>query len=252
VQIPDGKSGQPLPKILMHLLRAEGSDWFWWYGDDHSTDQADIFDTLFRRHLQALYREAGLPVPQHLFQPIKPIKVVKTIHEPTALFTPTIDGRVSDYFEWLAAGSANLAATGAMHTAHHSEFSVLLYGYDRQYVYLRLDPEEDLISLLGPSGRIEVRLGVERNRIARVNPGLGQLTLHDRETGKRLAEGPTACGRIVEMAIPLAPLELRSGTPLALSIHLYKGNNETARWPAEGPLHLPYRGEDLETDDWMI
>ncbi len=252
LQIPDGKDGQPLPEIFMHLLRAEGSDWFWWYGDDHSTDQADIFDALFRRHLEALYRAAGLPVPQHLFQPIKPSKEVKTIHEPTALFTPFIDGRVSDYFEWLAAGSAGLTATGAMHTAHHSEFSVLLYGYDRENLYLRLDPEEDLASLLGPSGRLEVRLGVERNRTVRVSPGQGQLTLHDRETGKLLAEGQTACGRIVEMAIPLAPLELRPGTPLALSIHLYKGDNETARWPAEGPLHLPYRGEELEVDDWMI
>ena len=37
------------------------------------------------------------------------------------------------------------APTGAMHTAHHSEFSVLLYGYDRRYVYLRLDPEEDFL-----------------------------------------------------------------------------------------------------------
>jgi hypothetical protein len=93
---------------------------------------------------------------------------------------------------------------------------------------------------------------VEHNRIARVNPCRGELTLHDRETVEPLAEGQTACGRIVEMAIPLPPLELRPGTPLALSIHLYKGDNETARWPAEGPLHLPYRGEELEADDWMI
>jgi len=34
------------------LLIAEGSDWFWWYGDDHSSDHDLDFDDLFRRHLR--------------------------------------------------------------------------------------------------------------------------------------------------------------------------------------------------------
>ncbi|MEJ2200753.1 MAG: glycoside hydrolase family 57 protein [Desulfuromonadaceae bacterium] len=252
LKIPQGKLKQPLPEIFLHLLRAEGSDWFWWYGDDHATDQADIFDALFRRHLQALYREAGLPIPQHLYLPIKPAKAVKTVREPTALFTPHIDGHISDYFEWLAAGSAGLTTTGAMHSAHRNEFSTLLYGYDLEYLYLRLDPEEDLASLLGPQGCLEVRLGMDRKLAARVNPCRGELVLYQREGGKKRAEGKTACGRIVEMAIPLAPLQLRPGTPLELSIHLFKEDKETARWPAEGPLLLPYRGETLGADDWLI
>ena len=250
LEVPDGSDGQPLPEILKHLLRAEGSDWFWWYGDDHSTDQADIFDLLFRRHLEALYREAGLPAPTQLFQPIKPGRAAKAATEPTALFTPLIDGRVSDYFEWLAAGMADLTATGAMHTAHHREFSVLHYGYDRERLYLRLDPEEDLCALLGSDGRLEIRLGASAERIARLVPG-GRLRLSD-EKGALLAEGVAACGRIIELGIPLAPLALEAETPLILSIHLFKGENETSRWPAEGPLRLPYRGESLELDDWLI
>src|ERR1019366_3577606 len=34
------------------VLIAEGSDWFWWYGDDHSSDHDAEFDDLFRRHLR--------------------------------------------------------------------------------------------------------------------------------------------------------------------------------------------------------
>ncbi len=248
--VPDGRDGSPLPETLMHLLRAEGSDWFWWYGDDHSTDQADIFDLLFRRHLEALYREAGLPVPAHLFQPIKPGRTIKTVTEPTALFTPLIDGRVSDYFEWLAAGSADLGTTGAMHTAHHREFSVLHYGYDRERLYLRLDPEEDLRALLGSDGHLEIRFGEEAGGIARLVPG-GSLRLSNGE-GAHLADGAAVCARIVELAIPLKPLALVPNAPLILSLHLFKGGEETARWPAEGPLRLPYRGESLELDDWLI
>ena len=111
-----------LPEAALHLLRAEGSDWFWWYGDDHATDQADLFDRLFRHHLEAVYRANGQPVPQHLHGVIKPPRRKGVVHEPTALFTPVIDGRVNDYFEWLAAGAADLSPGGAMH-ASHGQFS---------------------------------------------------------------------------------------------------------------------------------
>ena len=38
------------------ILIAEGSDWFWWYGDDHSSAHDLEFDDLFRRHLRNVYR----------------------------------------------------------------------------------------------------------------------------------------------------------------------------------------------------
>ena len=41
-----------LAEAREEVLIAEGSDWFWWYGDDHSSDQDLEFDDLFRRHLR--------------------------------------------------------------------------------------------------------------------------------------------------------------------------------------------------------
>src|SRR5262245_55939014 len=38
------------------MLIAEGSDWFWWYGDDHSSAHDLEFDDLFRRHVRNVYR----------------------------------------------------------------------------------------------------------------------------------------------------------------------------------------------------
>ena len=49
------------------MLIAEGSDWFWWYGDDHSSDHDREFDDLFRRHLRNAYRLLQKPVPDELF-----------------------------------------------------------------------------------------------------------------------------------------------------------------------------------------
>ena len=48
------------------LLIAEGSDWFWWYGDDHSSAQDKEFDELFRRHLRNAYEALGLEPPAEL------------------------------------------------------------------------------------------------------------------------------------------------------------------------------------------
>ncbi len=39
------------------LLAAEGSDWFWWYGDDQNAPGGDqLWDELYRAHLRQVYR----------------------------------------------------------------------------------------------------------------------------------------------------------------------------------------------------
>ena len=50
------------------LLIAEGSDWFWWYGDDHSSNQDAEFDELFRRHVRNAYTALGLTPPAELYE----------------------------------------------------------------------------------------------------------------------------------------------------------------------------------------
>ncbi len=53
------------------LLIAEGSDWMWWFGNDFSSEQDAIFDSLFRQHIGNIYHLIGLPAPEGLDQPIK-------------------------------------------------------------------------------------------------------------------------------------------------------------------------------------
>ncbi len=52
--------------LRTELLLAEGSDWFWWYGDDHSAATDADFDELFRSHLRELYRLVGKDAPRGL------------------------------------------------------------------------------------------------------------------------------------------------------------------------------------------
>ncbi len=52
------------------LLIAEGSDWCWWYGPEHHSENRVEFDELYRQHLANVYRALGLAPPEELSRPI--------------------------------------------------------------------------------------------------------------------------------------------------------------------------------------
>jgi len=58
------------------MYASEGSDWFWWYGNDQTAPAGDKpFDTGYRLHLQNIYRFARLAggsMPDRTFAPIIP------------------------------------------------------------------------------------------------------------------------------------------------------------------------------------
>jgi alpha-amylase/alpha-mannosidase (GH57 family) len=51
---------------LKQIYIIEGSDWFWWYGEDPAGD----FDRLFRRHLVNFYGIINKPAPEYLDKPL--------------------------------------------------------------------------------------------------------------------------------------------------------------------------------------
>jgi len=53
------------------LLLAEGSDWFWWLGDDNPTELAPLYDRIFRQHLADACDQCGVEPPVDLGKPIK-------------------------------------------------------------------------------------------------------------------------------------------------------------------------------------
>ena len=86
----------------MHI--AEGSDWFWWFGESHSSAQDSLFDRLFRKHLQNVYAVLGEEPPAELARPISQGHRHPRQHtEPTGLLQVKVNGRRS-YFEWINAG----------------------------------------------------------------------------------------------------------------------------------------------------
>lgn len=116
----DAHAGSVAPaardRSLEELLIAEGSDWFWWYGDDHSSDQDAEFDELFRRHLRNSYSALGLPIPEELFATNISTLAGPDRLEPSGRVSITLDGRDTSFLEWVGAVEPSLAKPGgAMH-----------------------------------------------------------------------------------------------------------------------------------------
>jgi alpha-amylase/alpha-mannosidase (GH57 family) len=55
---------------MEEIMIAEGSDWNWWYGPEHHSDNREEFDQIYRGHLANVYRALGLAPPPELQQSI--------------------------------------------------------------------------------------------------------------------------------------------------------------------------------------
>ena len=53
------------------LYTAEGSDWFWWFGEGHSGAHDHLFDAAFRVYLQEVYKLLGQEIPAELLTPLE-------------------------------------------------------------------------------------------------------------------------------------------------------------------------------------
>jgi len=117
---------------------AEGSDWFWWFGEGHNSGQDELFDWQFRLHLQNVYQLLGLPVPDELLEPVTQAVASAPAVSEFAL-TPTVDGRRASTESWAGAGVFDpTLGQGAMHAATQGIRRVR-YGTDASNLYLRVE-----------------------------------------------------------------------------------------------------------------
>jgi alpha-amylase/alpha-mannosidase (GH57 family) len=156
------------------LWVAEGSDWCWWYGPEHSTANDEEFDLLFRKHLSNLYRMLGGFPADELAEPIKRPRTTALSVPPTGLIRPQIDGVVTNYFEWLGAGLyLPDPRSASMHGAARV-WQALYYGFSPEALFLRLDLTE---AFPKEHPEFEVRVNVADNRRVRIHASIGPTGL---------------------------------------------------------------------------
>jgi hypothetical protein len=247
----DGAAGNSnLAAAREEVLVAEGSDWCWWYGDDHSSEHDEAFDALFRTHLANAYRLMKRPVPDELSETNITTGAGGRAEQtdPITLITPTIDGDETSYFEWLGAGVYEVPKTGgAMHQIDRQPMLVtaIRFGCDRARLYVRVDGSERIGDLLARGLVLAIKLG---------GGASGQLTVRQQD-GRLAADGPSSltvgAGQILELAVALEDLGLAPGRPLSLTVFLSDDAGAIVeRHPAQRPITLTTPDADFEGRNW--
>jgi alpha-amylase/alpha-mannosidase (GH57 family) len=218
------------PHAWEALYAAEGSDWFWWLGEDHVTSEKPLFDQLMRLHLMAAHERAGLDVPGALHEPIVRGEAGAGVLRPMGLVRPTIDGRRTHYYEWDGAGREPLGAGGG--AMHHGRGLAreLLYGFDLTSLYLRLDFPSDVL----PGGELDLHVdvlaprptefrvrGLERGERAVVGAAAG--TDFETPSFEAVAGARAWAERVVEVALPFTALDAAPGDTVAFIVRLVRG-----------------------------
>jgi alpha-amylase/alpha-mannosidase (GH57 family) len=241
--------------ICRSLYAAEGSDWFWWYGDDHFSPHSDRFDRLFRQHLMNVYRLLGIDTPLELLEAIKKKSPAGLIREPAGFIDPEINGKISDYFEWLAAGLYDLTRQGsAMHSSDRMLQS-FYYGYNKSHLFFRIDGIQELSRMLREIDVLNLHLIYDREYRLPLQMRNDEGLLQVRENN---AWVPTSghcrwkIAKTCEVSIPLEAIKPAPKSKLFASVSLVRDNEEIGRWPTDAPLMLYYAGPEIELDNWLI
>jgi alpha-amylase/alpha-mannosidase (GH57 family) len=238
---------------------AEGSDWCWWLGEDHSSASDDMFDYLFRKHLMNVYTVLSVNIPEDLHIAIKTKRRKVAIQAPVDFITPKIDGRVTSYFEWQSAGiyQTEAGSTGTMHRAQNL-VKTCFFGFDLQNLYMRFDLSRPLDdpSLEGTTLRIIFLNPLERQATVEIRKNkeihLQLTTLLPDNKPQTIDIQQAAANKIIEIAIPLEPLNPPHKDTIQWVLVVERQGLQQERWPVDAIFSVPYPTQGVFAEAWML
>jgi alpha-amylase/alpha-mannosidase (GH57 family) len=240
--IADAPTEQQLAAAYESVLAAEGSDWCWWYGPEHSTANDAEFDALYRKHLTEIYLALGAVAPDELAEPIKRKPEPALVVPPTDHLRVVVDGRETSYFEWLGAGLYSAGRRGSAMHARSYYLHELRYGFSEQFFYVRVDVFPEAPAWLGRfEFRVIVRAKDEIRVVAQIEGG--KLAGYHLECNDLCILAPqeklgVAFDKILEVAIARELLTPGPRNSLALDVALWHGGLPVDVLPAEGWLEV--------------
>lgn len=241
------------------IYTAEGSDWFWWFGDDFSSDNDEEFDRLFRMHLSNVHLLLGTEVPDYLKIPISSPHEVKPTLEPLGFISPSLDGQVSHFYEWREAGYFSTKTTGGSMYRGEGFLSGFYFGFDLERLYLRLDPIwRKAESLQGLNIHIHFTHPREWEIVFPLKFPPGKKAFFDlyARDGEGLSRKERftqiESGKIVELSIPFRVLQFAPREKAQFFIQVQRGDLAAERNPRNGFLSFFVPDLDFELVHWQI
>jgi len=217
----EGAPEATIQAALKKLYPAEGSDWFWWFGEEFQAREADLYDELFREQIKSAYLALGKAPPARLNAPIKEGRAQPTggAGWPVA---PTLTGLEPSPLEWAGAVRVRGKDAGAMAGVAGPVESVLLgCTPDALWVCVRFEKREI------PKGELLVEVkGAHKARVLRLNLPAGPI--------EAAGEPAAAMKQTVMLRWPLGGAGLAAGDSAEVHLTLRGEGGTTQRLPAAG------------------
>ncbi|MEW5923134.1 MAG: glycoside hydrolase family 57 protein [Candidatus Zixiibacteriota bacterium] len=225
-----------IARAWKQIYIAEGSDWCWWFGDEHLGAFNAEFDMLFRTHLTSVYKILGLEIPVSLMQPIHRGKLESFISLPESLITPRLDGLLTHYYEWSGAGSYDcLKAGGAMHRVD-VYIKAIYFAFDHDNLYIRLDFDDDFDLV-----------GINKCRIVIDFKDIGPRKIDLQGAPPEDKDFAFSFKRLLEIKFSRKALTGSGSGKIQFYVALYSGGELLEKWPFDEPisLELPERDKEI-------
>lgn len=240
------------------LYFAEGSDWFWWFGEPfHSSFEPD-FDRLFRGFLRHAFIAAQIEVPSILETPIAASDTQEVGNQPVFEMTPTLDGRVTSFYEWVGAACIDTRRFGVAMGQSARFIQRICYGFDSEAFHLRIDFADDSLLSRTPPLQIGIELFGEEGVTFTwpLERGSGVPPVRTSRLSTKVAQNATgaegAVDDILEISIPLYLAGLVSGSECSFAVAIWEGKVLRERLPREGALRFRILSKEELAANWTI
>jgi len=254
----DRLSSKVSEAIMKNLSIAEGSDWFWWYGDTNYTPYIDTFDALFRHHLKQVYKHLDESPSLELEKPVhNRIQSIEPVRKPLQFMSPSLEGKATTYFEWSSAGFYKIAGfRSTMQSSKGFVLQRLFYGFNLENLFMRLDSSYHLIDFLKTGGKFVLEFLAPQKMELEIfweNNSLGWNALETTDNDKQPVEPAgieIVCDEICEMKIPFALLDADTDSPIHMVVHVCESAVMDQRFPP-GEQYMKITPPDPEFEERM-
>ena len=233
-------------KAKKAMFAAEGSDWNWWYGNEHQKATHFEFDSLYRRHLMSVYEINNKKPPDFLFNSILRGEEMLIQIEPKWLIKPLIDGKDTDFFEWVNGGLWKGESSDGAMVISEPIIELIKFGFDMENIYFLVKFSKTGLSFKNFSLEINLRGEHEKKRKIVFSKEDGNLKLE--------SEIPAVWefDKVLEVKIPFLDLGFVRGEKVSFMVLFYVEDKVLARLPQRGRLMFTLPDDYYECKNWEV
>ncbi len=254
-----GLSQEQIDTALKYISIAEGSDWYWWYGDTFYTLNEEEFDRLFRKNLKKVIEIIRKPMLDFLHTPVIALSETQISSQPAGLITPVLDGIPTDYYEWEGSAACSYISTGSMHNPD-PYIHRICYGFDLDNLYVRIDHNIEKIkkekfniyfAINIFDHNFEYRVVIPIKHIIDSKPYYELHYAKDQIKFEFVKVSDfIAIKKIIELKIPFSDISASPNMKLNMIISSRDGDAELEKYPSTGMISIFVPDHDYTKKMW--